>query len=241
MSRLTALRFGGLRPPVLRLGAGLLLLALAARMGQAQAAAPESDTLRFTLDRTGAASTHYSIEVDRRTRKGTFLQAGAAASVPLEAAVPLEVSEAVARKIFAAGPLVRSNRCDSHREGIAQTGTKTLRLLRDGTASECSYNYSEDERVNTATTVFEALALTLETGQRLAGKLRFDRLGLDDEIDSLQSALSDCRALEVGNIAPVLEQIQNDDRVMDRVRRKAALLLQGTGLSAAPAASDTGR
>ena len=205
-------------------------------MSQAQTG---GDTLRFTLDRTGAAAAHYAIEVDQGTRKGTFLAAGAAA-VPLEGVVPLEVSEAVARKIFAAGPLVRSNRCDSHREGIAQTGTKTLRLVRGGTASECSYNYSEDERVNTATTVFEALALTLETGRRLAGELRFDRLGLDAEMDFLQSALREGRALEVGNIAPVLEQIQNDDRVMDRVRREAAHLLQGAGLPAAATASDTG-
>ena len=155
---------------------------------------------------------------------------GATGSPGAEGEVPIAVPPAVLQRVFAAVPLVRSNRCESHRKNIAQTGTKTLRLLRDGALAECSYNYSEDDRVNAATTVFEAIAETMQYGERLRAKLRFDRLGLDAEMDGLQAALDDGRALEVGNIAPVLQAIQGDDRVMERVRRKAAHLLESAGV-----------
>ncbi len=144
---------------------------------------------------------------------------GTAAEVPITVGAPL------AKKLFAAVPLVRSQRCDGHNKNIAQTGLKTLRYLQSGTVSECTYNYAADDRVNTATAVFEALAETMQYGERLSSKLRFDRLGLDGEMDSLQTALQQGRALEVGNIASVLASIQNDDRVMERVRRKATHLL----------------
>jgi hypothetical protein len=50
-------------------------------------------------------------------------------------------------------------------------------------------------------------------------------------MDSLISENKDGRAIELQNIAPVLQSIVDDDRVMERVRRKAARLLQ----DAAPA------
>ncbi len=74
--------------------------------------------------------------------------------------------------------------------------------------------------------VFEALGETMRFGERLNAKLRFDRLGLDADMDGLQSAVTDGRAIEVGNIIPVLQKVQDDERVMERVRRKAGLLLQ---------------
>lgn len=200
--------------------------------------------LTFTLDRTGAAAAHYSVQLDQATGKGVYrgavpVSGTSAPTAGTEGAAaaegsPITVSAGALQKAFAAVPLVRSNRCESYRKGIAQTGTKTLRLVRNSTAAECSFNYSEDDRVNVATAVFEAVAETMQYGERLGRKLRFDRLGLDAEMEGLQAALSDGRALEVGNIAPVLQKIQNDDRVMERVRRKAAHLLETAGV--APAA-----
>ncbi len=205
-------------------------------------------SLTFTLDRTGAAATHYTVQLDQATGRGVYRgDAGAAGAgqvgagqvgagqVGSGADQPITVGGAALGKIFAAGPLVRSNRCASRRKGIAQTGTKTLRLTEGGAAVECSYNYSDDDRVNEATTVLEAVAETMQYGERLQLKLRFDRLGLDAEMDSLDSALRDGRALEVRNIAAVLQAIENEDRVMERVRRRAAHLLESAGVVAAPA------
>ncbi len=241
-----------------RFGAWLTIAALCGAAPAQDAGVRPGASLTFTLDRSGTAAVYYSVQLEESTGKGVYrgaapataqaatAQAATAQAATAQAAVaqaavgtgspgaegevPIAVPPAVLQRVFAAVPLVRSNRCESHRKNIAQTGTKTLRLLRDGAVAECSYNYSEDDRVNAATTVFEAIAETMQFGERLRAKLRFDRLGLDVEMDGLQAALNDGRALEVGNIAPVLQAIQGDDRVMERVRRKAAHLLESAGV-----------
>ena len=197
----------------------------------------EGRSLTFTLDRTGAAAMHYSVQLDEATGKGLYRGSAsgtggvsAESGAGADAGQPIAAPAVVVGKMFAAVPLVKSNRCDSHRKGIAQTGAKRLRLVQGEVNAECSYNYSDDDRVNAATAVFQALAETMQYGDRLRAKLRFDRLGLDAEMDGLQAALTDGRALQVGNIAPALQSVANDDRVMERVRRKAAHLLETAGL-----------
>ncbi len=206
-------------------------------IGSAAAAAQGAagSLLTFSMDRPGPPLTQYSIRVEESSGRGFFhtgtLPPGAATPAVGDATkveLPITVSAPLVRKVFAAVPLVKSQRCDGHNKNIAQTGLKTLRYMQGGIVSECTYNYAADDRVNAATAIFEALAETMQYGEKLSSKLRFDRLGLDVEMDNLQTALTQGRALEVGNIAPVLASIQNDDRVMERVRRKASHLLEKT-------------
>ena len=210
--------------------------------------AASAQTMSFQLDRQGPPLLRYLIRVDETTGRGSYQAQDAPGSQPgasgsASAEVPITVSAVTLKKMFAAAPLVKGNRCETHIKKIAQTGAKTLRYEFNGSSSECHYNYSDEERVNAATTAFEAVGETMQFGDRLSAKLRFDRLGLDVEMDNLQSALSDGRALMVENIAPVLQSIQNDERVMDRVRRKAARVLESAGVlpaqtPAVPASSD---
>ncbi len=197
--------------------------------------------LSFTLDHDGTPPVHYTIRVEEGTGRGVYHSevsrgsgaAGSGASVGGNEAgseMPMVVDRPTLKKLFAAVPLVKSGRCETHNKHIAQTGTKILRYGTDETHAECTYNYSDEDRVNSATAMFEGLGETMQYGERLASKLRFDRLGLDLEMDNLMSALAEGRALEAGNIAPVLQAIENDERVMDRVRRKAAHLLEGAGM-----------
>jgi hypothetical protein len=85
-----------------------------------------------------------------------------------------------------------------------------------------------------ATAAFEAIAETMQYGARLQHEHRFDRLSLDAEIDSLVAEAKEGRAIELQNIAPVLQSIVDDDRVIDRVRRKTARLLQDAAPSPNP-------
>lgn len=202
----------------------------------------EARVLQFSLDRAGPPATQYTIALNE-DGAGVYAPGATAALVPLTA-VPdggkaLRIEPALVKKLFAAVPMVEGGRCETHNKGIAKTGIKTLHYAGAGRDAQCTYNYSDDDRVNDATSAFEAIAQTVDYGQRLAAKLRFDRLGLDSELDDLQGAVSDGRALEVGNIAPVLKKISEDDRVMDRVRRKALHLLEAvpTDQTAASAGS----
>ncbi len=121
--------------------------------------------------------------------------------------------------------MVEGGRCETHNKNIAKTGVKVMRYSGAGREAQCTFNFSDDDRVNEAATAFEGLAETLQFGDRLRTKLRFDRLGLDGELDALQTAVTEGRASELGNIAPVLQSIVEEERVMDRVRRKAERLL----------------
>ena len=198
-----------------------------------------AQTLSYSLDRSGTPSVRYTIRIDQSNGKGSFhdelpvlVGADARTGAPAEDAL-ITVDPELLKKLFATVPTVRAGRCETHMKKISQTGTKVLRYESGGAVAQCSFNYSDDERLNTANSLFEAIADTMQYGERLSNKLRFDRLGLDVEMDNLTGELSSGRAVEVVNIAPVLQAIQNDERVMERVRRKAAHLLESAGITPA--------
>ena len=191
-------------------------------------------SLQFSLDRTGPPLLQYTLTVGQDGR-GTFAPKQAPGSSAVIESKAIHVSASVLKKIFAAVPIVEGGRCETHNKSIAKTGVKVLHYTGDGRDAQCEYNYSDDDRVNEATTAFEGVAETLLFGDRLAAKLRFDRLGLDNELDDLQSAVRDGRALDVENIAPVLKKVSEDERAMDRVRRKAERLLQDAEVGQAAA------
>lgn len=199
-----------------------------------------AQTLSYSLDRPGAPPVRYTIRIDQSNGKGSFHEqqpvlvgAEARTGAPADD-TPIAVDPELLKKLFATVPTVQAGRCETHMKKISQTGTKVLRYEAGGAVAQCSFNYSDDERLNTANALFEAIADTMQYGERLSNKLRFDRLGLDLEMDNLAGELANGRAVEVVNIAPVLQAIQNDERVMERVRRKAAHLLESAGVSPAP-------
>jgi hypothetical protein len=102
--------------------------------------------------------------------------------------------------------------------------------------SACTFNYSDDKALMDAVAGFQAIAATMQTGARLQHAHRYDRLALDADMDSLGEAVKNGTAIELENIAPVLQSIVDDERVIDRARRKAARLLQD-----APAAASSAR
>ena len=206
-------------------------------------AADPADSVTFSLDRSGPALMQFKIEVDGATGHGFYgnmTESGIGGVGARAGEMPITVGAPVLKQLFAALPAVVNHRCESHSKNLAQTGKKTLRYRHADAAAECTYNYSDDERVNAATNLFVALAQTIDFGQQLSSNLRFDRLGLDTTMENLESAVKDGRAVEVGNISTVLRAIEEDDRVLERVRRKAAHLLEGAGLAAPqPSATDS--
>lgn len=141
---------------------------------------------------------------------------------------PITVSAANRSRIFAVGEvLTGSRRCESKAKNLAQTGQKTLSMRSGARVAECTFNYSEDKRVQDAVTVFQAIAVTMEEGPKLQQLHRFDRLGLDAELAVLERSVQEGRALEIENIAPVLRSLAEDEAVMQRVRLRASKLLEG--------------
>jgi hypothetical protein len=116
--------------------------------------------------------------------------------------------------------------CETKVKNIADTGTKTLAYRDAAGEGTCSYNYSENKGVVELTRMFQGIETTLEEGRALDFKHRFDRLGLDAEISNLMAAVEAGRAIELGNIAPTLRSIAGDTELIQRVRLRAAKLLE---------------
>ena len=139
-------------------------------------AAPSS--LQFSLDRPGTLPLQYTLTVSE-TGEGRYLpRVDAASPMELKPAPEgdgkeIHVSLPVLKKLFAAVPMVEGGRCETHNKNIARTGVKVLRYKSASREAQCTYNYSDDDRVNDATAAFEGIAATLQFGDRLRSKLRF--------------------------------------------------------------------
>jgi hypothetical protein len=116
--------------------------------------------------------------------------------------------------------------CESKAKNIANTGNKTLSYAGADGHGSCTYNYSENKSVTWLTETFQAIAFTMDEGRRLDYLHRYDRLGLDEEMENLVHEYEQKRALELGTISSTLASLADDDAVMQRVRTRASRLLQ---------------
>ena len=91
--------------------------------------------------------------------------------------------------------------------------------------SSCTYNSTENKDVQTLTDIFEGIAETLDEGRKLEYLHRFDRLGLDAEMESFSREVADGHAMELQAIADTLRSLAGDPDVMQRVRTRASALL----------------
>lgn len=156
-------------------------------------------------------------------RQGTFRFQGD----PASQARAIQVTPDTWKAISSGREAVQAHRCQSGSRNLAHMGAKSVTYTLASGPVSCEFNYSDDSKLNKAAETFEAMAETMKIGDELARLHRFDRLGLDAEMQVLEQELSQGAAIEVSNIAPVLQSIAEDGRVMQRVRREAVRLLQG--------------
>lgn len=118
--------------------------------------------------------------------------------------------------------------CEAVLKNIADTGTKRIEYkdaLGEGT---CSYNYSENKGVVRLTEIFQGIEQTLEAGRALEFKHRYDRLGLDAEMITLGASVDSGRAVALETIGGTLRSIAADTELIERVRLRAAKLVERT-------------
>jgi hypothetical protein len=220
------------------LRAWLLAVGFLLNAGTAAAAPPAvcsvpgkvGDCVIFSFDWDKAAVPKYTIVVQENHIVHYWL--GDGAYDELQMAKPsLTLSDATFKEIFTAIEPGILHDCETKARNIAQTGKKTVRWYDGDQYAECTFNYSENVRLNEIALTFMAVAETMQMGETLKHSLRYDRLGLDAEMDSLVDEVKRGDAIEAQNIAPILQLLVDDDRVMERVKRKAAHLLEGAGIA----------
>jgi len=108
---------------------------------------------------------------------------------------------------------------------VAFQGVKRLSYSGPDGSGACEFNYSKDKEIEALGNSLMAVEYTIMSAARMEKLLQHDRLGLDQELENLTTAVHEGNAVEVGVIRETLTRIASDDQVMERARRKARLLL----------------
>lgn len=117
-----------------------------------------------------------------------------------------------------------NSECESHMK-VAFQGWKKLSYEGPDGAGSCTFNYSRDKEIQWLGESLVAVAGAIEEGARLETLLQHDRLGLDKEMEYLTEAAGDGRVQQIGTIRGILERLAEDPEVMERVRKRARVLL----------------
>ncbi len=118
--------------------------------------------------------------------------------------------------------------CES-RLKVAFEGWKKFSYTGPEGSGTCTFNYSRDKEIEELGETFEAVAETIIEGARLEKLLQHDRLGLDREMEYLVDAAGSGRAREICTIRQILVRLADDDEVLERVRKRARILLAKAG------------
>ena len=108
---------------------------------------------------------------------------------------------------------------------VAFQGWKKLSYAGPEGEGSCLFNYSKDKEIQALGDSLVAVVGTILAGARIEKLLQYDRLGLDRELEYLTEAVKDGRVQQIGVIRATLERLVADPAIMDRVRKRARLLL----------------
>jgi hypothetical protein len=174
---------------------------------------PAQWTLEFHPDGTG----HFKTE--RGSAPGQGIEA---ADVDRD----IQLSAQFAAHVFELAEKKRlfKNGCESHLK-VAFQGTKKLTYTGPAGQGSCEFNYAKDPEIQALGDSLVSVATTLIEGARLQALLLHDRLGLDRETQALVESANDGRAQQFGSIRDILERLAEDPAVLDRVKRRARILL----------------
>jgi hypothetical protein len=114
--------------------------------------------------------------------------------------------------------------CDGHTK-VAFQGWKKLSYRGPDGQGSCGFNYSKNKQIEELGESLVAVAETIVEGSRLDWLLRYDRLGLDHEMEYVVEGAGDGRLQEFGTIRGILERLATDEGVLERVRKRARTLL----------------
>jgi len=114
--------------------------------------------------------------------------------------------------------------CESHMK-VAFQGWKKLTYTGPDGEGSCEFNYSKEKDIQALGESFVAIASTVVEGARLELLLQHEPLGLDKELEFLAEAAQDGRVQQLCAIRGILQKLEDDPDVMERVRKRASKLL----------------
>jgi hypothetical protein len=114
---------------------------------------------------------------------------------------------------------------DFTKHAVANTGRKTLTYADPSRHFQTVFNHSENKPVQELAHLFLAISNTIEFGRKLQFKYKYDKLGLESELQGMEMAAEGGNLAEVQLIAPTLQKIADDSSVLNIARKRAKHLL----------------
>jgi hypothetical protein len=121
-------------------------------------------------------------------------------------------------------PRLMKGQCESHLK-VAFQGWKKISYRGPDGEGGCEFNYSKNKEIQDLGDSLVAVGSTLIEGARLELLLQHDPLGLDNAMQYIQEATGDGRLQQICAIRGILERLEQDPHVMERVRKRAHTLL----------------
>jgi hypothetical protein len=215
-----------------------LLLLLCA--SPASLAAAEDATVTYHFENPQLQPAIYTVTMHQDGSGQFHSEPGSAPAADTDGVAPramdreIHLGEGLRRQIFAYAHTHKhfGISCDSGNMHLAFTGKHTFSYAGPDGQGACTFNYSKDAVLERFSGQMMAFAFTLEEGRRLVVEHTHSRLSLDAELETLQEAVKDNRAIGLENISTELQAIVDDPNVMLRARNRAQSLLKSDTASA---------
>ena len=176
----------------------------------------------LTLHRDGTGHFHADREESTAPKRNTIDVEGVDRDVQLSKEYTQQIfSVAQEHKWF-------NQKCESGAK-VAFQGWKKLSYEGPEGQGSCTFNYSQDKKIQSLGDSLIGVAETLREGARLELLLQHDRLGLDQEMQYISDSAKDGRLREISAIKGILQRLADDDELLERVRKRAKTLLAESG------------
>jgi len=199
---------------------------------QLMAVAPAGARIVYTFDEPGLQPPQFTMTVDENGVGHFVSQAGTPPPDDTDDVYPapmnreIHLDPGLLAKLFGyARAHQYFNEACSRRGRLAFTGNKTISYAGPQGHGSCAFIWAADPELQELSDRLNAVAFTLEIGRRLDVEMHHYPLGLDAELESLETAVQQQQASDLANIAPELEYIASDQDAMNRVRKRAQALL----------------
>jgi hypothetical protein len=139
---------------------------------------------------------------------------------------PFEIGSPLAQKIFALAAKLHNFQgvdLEVHRR-LANLGEKTLIYEAGGETHETKFNYTLDDSAAQLVTVFEGLARQSTDLSDLVRTMRYDRLGVNDVLQTMEADYEHKLIPEPDRLLPTLDKLAGDDKFIDIARQRARAL-----------------
>jgi hypothetical protein len=212
----------------------LVVSGLAAAQSPAPApdAAPALPSVTFTQAFPRATPAYFSLRIDSAGHAAyeSRREEGEPSRPELGEAyhIEFEISQATARRVFELAQSLDyfQGDWDFKKHRIADTGRKTLIYSDSSRTQQTTYNWSENRDIQELTEIFQGISNTQEAAYELNRLRRYDRLGLNRQLERMEEMAKGGWLKELQVIAPLLEKLATDREIMNIARQRAQRLLE---------------